>query len=105
MPPADPVSLAAAQSLARSSGVSPLQIRFAGAGRTLVWDGQDSNLLDFAERQGLDIPACCRTGRCGSWATRLVSGTVLYPTVPGVQIAPGFCLMCVGVPQTALVLQ
>jgi ferredoxin len=81
-----------------------LDIRLDRSGRTLVWNGQDANLLDFAERHGVAVEAGCRTGSCGTCETRLLSGTVHYAEQPDHDIAPGHCLLCVGTPQSALVL-
>ncbi len=82
-----------------------LDIRFSRSGRTLVWNGQDANLLDFAERHGLAVDSGCRSGSCGSCETRLVSGAVDYPEKPDHDIAKGHCLLCVGTPRTDLVLE
>jgi ferredoxin-NADP reductase len=84
---------------------APLEVQFVRAGRTLSWDGQDANLLEFAERQGLAIEAGCRAGSCGSCETKLLSGDVRYPHPPDYAIAPGHCLLCVGTPASALVLE
>jgi ferredoxin-NADP reductase len=81
-----------------------LDVRFSRSGRTLVWDGQDANLLDFAERQGLALDSGCRSGSCGSCQTRLLSGVVTYKDKPDHDIPAGHCLPCVGKPQSALVL-
>jgi uncharacterized protein len=80
-------------------------IRFAGSGRTLVWDGQDANLLEFAERHGVAVDSGCRSGSCGSCETKLASGKVQYADKPDYDIAPGHCLLCVGTPQSALELE
>ena len=88
-----------------SDETSAFEIRFARSGRTIVWDGRDANLLDFSERHGVAVDSGCRSGSCGSCETRLVCGTVLYGHLPDHEIAPGHCLLCVGVPQTALVLE
>jgi hypothetical protein len=80
-------------------------VRFARSGRTLAWDGQDATLLDFAERHGVLIEAGCRSGGCGTCETRLVSGTVRYASAPDHDTAPGHCLVCVGTPGSALVLE
>jgi hypothetical protein len=82
-----------------------LDIRFNRSGRTLVWNGQDNNLLDFAERQGVPVESGCRSGSCGSCETKLISGTVTYAEKPDYDIADGHCLLCVGKPQTPLVLE
>jgi ferredoxin len=81
-----------------------LTVRFSRAGRTLAWDGQDANLLDFAERHGLAVDSGCRSGSCGACQTRLVSGVVTYADKPDHDIPAGHCLLCVGKPQAALVL-
>ena len=82
----------------------PFDVRFHGAGRTLSWDGRDANLLDFAERHGVAVESGCRSGSCGSCETPLVSGTVRYAQKPDHDIRPGHCLLCVGIPESALVL-
>jgi ferredoxin len=79
-----------------------IDVRFSRSGRTLAWDGLDSNLLDFAERHGLAVDAGCRTGSCGTCQTRLLSGVVTYADKPDYDIQQGHCLLCVGKPQSAL---
>ena len=54
---------------ATASTVGPLEVRFTRSGRTLVWDGQDANLLDFAERHGVSVESGCRSGGCGTCET------------------------------------
>ncbi len=84
---------------------APVEVRFTRSGRTLVWDGQDANLLDFAERHGVSVESGCRSGGCGTCDTRLVSGTVRYASAPDHDLAAGRCLLCVGKPGSALVLE
>jgi hypothetical protein len=79
-------------------------VRLVRSGRSLVWDGQDANLLDFAERHGVAVDSGLRSGSCGTCETPLVSGTVHYADPPDHDIASGHCLLCVGKPQSALVL-
>jgi ferredoxin-NADP reductase len=81
-----------------------IDVRFSRSGRTLTWDGQDANLLDFAERHGLVVDSGCRSGSCGACQTRLLSGAVTYVDKPDHDIPAGHCLLCVGKPQSALVL-
>ena len=102
MPP--PQSALAPLDEARTGVFAPLDVRFHRAGRTLVWDGQDANLLDFAEQHGVEVDSGCRSGSCGSCETQLISGTVRYVQEPDHLIRPGFCLLCVGTPVSALVL-
>ncbi len=103
-----PASVRSAQAVAKSVQVhleAPVEVRFQRSGRTLVWDGQDANLLDFAERHGVNVDSGCRSGGCGSCQTRLRSGTVHYAEKPDHDVAPGHCLLCVGTPASALVME
>lgn len=81
-----------------------LEVAFRRSGRTLVWDGQDASLLDFAERHGIAVESGCRSGSCGSCETALIEGTVGYAHTPDRPIAAGRCLLCVGTPRSRLVL-
>jgi ferredoxin-NADP reductase len=83
---------------------SPIEIQFKRSQRSLVWDNRDANLLDFAESHGIALESGCRSGSCGSCATPLLSGEVLYEHIPDFELAPGQCLLCVGKPASALVL-
>lgn len=87
----------------RVAAADALTIQFNGAGRTLAWSGQDDNLLDFAERQGIPMESGCRSGSCGSCQTRLLAGTVHYANPPDFDIASGHCLPCVATPLSNLV--
>jgi ferredoxin-NADP reductase len=89
---------------ARASSAS-IDVRFSRSGRTLAWEGEDANLLDFAERHGLAVESGCRSGSCGACQTRLLSGVVTYADKPDHDIQQGHCLLCVGKPQSALVLE
>ncbi len=82
-----------------------LDVQFLRSGRTVVWNGADKTLLDFAERNGVVVDSGCRSGGCGSCETKLLSGSVAYANKPDYDITPGHCLLCVGTPQSALVLE
>jgi ferredoxin-NADP reductase len=97
-----PASVRAAASVQSADGREPIEIRFRRSGRTLAWEGEDANLLDFAERHGLAVESGCRSGSCGSCEVRVLSGAVRYPQKPDHDIAPGHCLLCVGTPASAL---
>jgi ferredoxin len=81
-----------------------MAIRFERSARSLNWDGGASNLLDFAESHGIEVESGCRSGSCGSCATPLVSGEVVYEHTPDFEVMPGHCLLCVGKPGSSLVL-
>jgi ferredoxin len=85
--------------------VAEVDVQFRRSGRTLLWSGQDSSLLDFAVRHGIDVDSGCRSGGCGTCETRLLEGTVHYDHAPDHDVAAGHCLLCVGRPTSALVLE
>lgn len=64
---------AAPKQITTASG-AVLAIGFRRSGRTLEWTGQDSNLLDFAERHSVMVESGCRSGSCGTCETRVISG-------------------------------
>jgi uncharacterized protein len=93
----------------RGAGALPVpqaafDVQFRETGRTLTWDGASASLLDFAESNGITIEAGCRSGSCGTCETRLVTGSVAYAAAPEYDVTAGFCLPCVAVPQSAVVL-
>ena len=99
-----PASLAPVQAASGETATTTVAIQFRRSGRTLVWEGRDASLLDFAERHGIAVESGCRSGSCGSCETAIVSGSVRYAVKPDHDVAPGRCLLCVGTPGSALVL-
>jgi uncharacterized protein len=81
------------------------EIKFLRSARTLVWDSADASLLDFAERNGVEVESGCRAGSCGSCEVKLVSGKIHYASTPDYDIAPGHCLLCVGRPVSSMALE
>ncbi len=81
-----------------------LAVHFKRSGRSLGWRSKDGYLLDFAEAHGIELESGCRTGLCGSCARTVLQGTVAYDTPPAYPLEPGQCLLCVGKPCDALVL-
>jgi ferredoxin-NADP reductase/MOSC domain-containing protein YiiM len=80
------------------------QITFARSATTTTWSRCDSPLLELAEETGVSIPFGCRSGSCGTCATRVVSGDISYLNEPGAPLADGEILACVAVPASDLVL-
>ncbi len=99
-----PASIESAESIAPVALETPLAVQFVEAKRTLSWTGEDTNLLDFAERHGLAVAFGCRSGSCGTCETAVLSGEVRYAQVPSFDVAPGHCLPCIGAPVGDLVL-
>ena len=99
------VSLPGLGAAAPAQDAQRFEVQFLLSGRTLVWDGRDASLLEFAERHGVAVDSGCRSGGCGTCETRLVQGSVHYEHPPDHDVAPGCCLPCVARPSSALVLQ
>lgn len=100
-----PASIESAEQVATAPLDTPLDVQFARSARTLRWTGEDTNLLDFAERQGIAVESGCRSGSCGTCDTAVISGEVRYAQTPSFDVAKGHCLLCVGTPTGDLVLQ
>ncbi len=88
----------------QAAASASFEVLFRRSGRSLTWDGRDASLLDFAERHDVFVESGCRSGSCGSCETALIEGTVGYAHTPDHPVAPGRCLLCVGTPQSRLVL-
>jgi ferredoxin-NADP reductase/predicted pyridoxine 5'-phosphate oxidase superfamily flavin-nucleotide-binding protein len=74
------------------------QITFARSEVLAEWTNQSGTLLEAAEAAGLKPNYNCRSGKCGSCATRLISGSVHYPRQPVITPAKGEVLTCCAVP-------
>jgi ferredoxin-NADP reductase len=99
-----PASIESAGAVIPTPLATPTEVHFTRSARTLNWTGEDANLLDFAERHGIEILSGCRSGSCGTCETPVTAGTVHYAQPPSYDVAPGACLMCVGVPDGDLVI-
>lgn len=73
------------------------QITFARSEVQTEWTNQSGTFLEAAEAAGLRPSYNCRSGKCGSCATRLISGRVHYSRQP-VTPAKGEVLICCAVP-------
>jgi len=78
-------------------------------GRTKSLEVQkETSVLDAVDAAGVDLPYLCRTGTCGTCASKVVSGQVdlvgnhvLSPE----QVAKGYVLLCSTYPKTDVVLR
>ena len=90
---------------AEAAAQVPVNVTFSKSGKTVVWDGSDDTLLDFAERNGITVDSGCRAGGCGCCQTRIESGEVGYIQAPDYDVEAGSCLMCVSRPKQDLTLE
>ena len=67
------------------------------------------SLLQAALQAGIELPSSCRNGTCRACICQVRSGTVTYPMAwPGLSAeekAEGWCLPCVALAQSDLVLE
>ena len=63
-------------------GDGAVPVRFAKSAVTVEWTREKGSLLELAEKVGLAPVFGCRSGICGTCATRLVSGAVDYVEEP-----------------------
>jgi ferredoxin-NADP reductase/phenylpropionate dioxygenase-like ring-hydroxylating dioxygenase large terminal subunit len=82
-----------------SDGAVP--IRFAKSAVTAEWSRDKGTLLELAEAVGLAPVFGCRSGICGTCATRITSGAVDYIEEPLAPRADGHVLLCCSVPVAA----
>ncbi|MXN79357.1 2Fe-2S iron-sulfur cluster binding domain-containing protein [Burkholderia sp. 4701] len=73
-------------------------VAFRRAGREAAWAPGGGTLLELAEAHGIAAPFECRSGACGTCATRVLSGQVEYTQAPDAPVEPGCALLCVAHP-------
>ncbi len=79
-------------------------VDFKRTNKKLDIAGEITNLLEFADSEGVKIPKGCLVGNCGTCQTVLVEGKVRYSKKPSFQVEKGCCLPCVCVPDGNIVL-
>ncbi|MGH7044892.1 MAG: SRPBCC family protein [Stellaceae bacterium] len=80
------------------AGAGTVPVRFARSALSAEWSREQGSLLEFAEASGLAPVFGCRSGICGTCATRITSGTVDYLEEPLAPRAEGQVLLCCAVP-------
>ena len=84
---------------ARPDSDGAVPIRFARCSAiTVEWSRDKGTLLELAEEAGLAPVFGCRSGICGTCATKITSGEVEYVEEPLAPCAEGHVLLCCSVP-------
>jgi len=84
---------------AAAAAVASMPVVFRRSARdAAAWTPADGTLLEFAEDKGVAVPSECRSGACGTCATRVLSGAVDYVQPPDATVEPGCALLCVARP-------
>lgn len=79
----------------------PVPVAFMKSGKEARWEPDSGSLLDLAEARGLAPDFSCRTGSCGTCATRILAGKVTYAEPPQAKVAKDHALICCAVPSAA----
>ena len=80
---------------------APVTVRFAQSGIAATSTSTAQTLLELAEASGIEPTYSCRSGVCGSCATRLISGAVEYCETPTAEHGDEQVLLCCAVPARA----
>ncbi|GBF27140.1 flavohemoprotein [bacterium MnTg02] len=80
------------------------KVVFARSKKTVQWTKSMGTLLDLAEANGVKARCGCRAGNCGTCVTPLRQGEVDYVHKPGKDPEPGYCLPCIALPKSDLVI-
>ncbi|MFM0661558.1 pyridoxamine 5'-phosphate oxidase family protein [Paraburkholderia sediminicola] len=75
-----------------------IPVTFARSQRTVQWLPKDGTLLEFAEACGIAAQSSCRSGMCGTCATRVLNGRVAYQEATDAPVEAGHALICMGRP-------
>ena len=78
--------------------VAPWSLRFNKSGLTLPTSNERSTIWHAAKVNGLELPAACHTGACGSCRLKLKSGSVCYQQPPTAHCADDEVLACIAQP-------
>jgi len=77
---------------------SPAHVELRASSKEVAWKPEDGTLLELAEANGLAPLSGCRSGNCGTCATKVLSGSSGYVSPPSAQCAPGHVLTCISIP-------
>jgi hypothetical protein len=96
---------ASVKGLAAAAASAPCEVQFARSGKSLRWTGEQSSLLELAERGGVRLESGCRAGSCGQCRAMLAAGRVTHAKPPGVELVQGECLACIARPEGDVVVE
>ena len=79
----------------------PVHVSFANSQLDAEWSPDKGTLLDLAEAQGLNPAYSCRSGVCGTCATRIRCGMVDYIEEPVAPLGEHEVLICCATPRSS----
>lgn len=75
------------------------KVIFKKSGVEAEWTGNEENILELAEANGLDLDFGCRMGNCTACQQKVVSGEVEYPNGHTGEPEEGNALLCCSQPK------
>ena len=90
---------------AKPAAGPPPKVVLANSQQEADWDEHCATLLDLIEEMGVAIDSGCRSGNCGMCAARVLEGDVATVKEPGAKAPDGYCLACISVPKSPVVLE
>jgi ferredoxin len=89
-----------AKAAAALPATDPVNVKFADSQIEATWSPDQGTLLDLAEAAGLNPDYACRSGICGTCATRIKCGTVDYIEEPSAPHGDDEVLICCATPRS-----
>ena len=80
-----------------NANVAPWSLNFSKSALKIVGT-EATTIWQTAKNNGLELPAACHSGACGSCRLRIKSGEVCYPKIPTASRAADEVLACVAQP-------
>lgn len=87
----------ASRKVPSKTDTAPATVTFVDSGQSFSWSSGGDAILELAEQAGIEIDSGCRSGSCGTCATKLLAGEVIHDD--DIDCEPGECLPCVARPQ------
>ena len=79
---------------------SPIKVQFKTSQKEATWKPGKGNLLDLAEKVGLEPPTGCRSGACLTCVTKILSGGVTHSGVAKHNAPKNSALICSATPNS-----
>lgn len=90
------------QNSPRSTQAKDATVIFGKSQVVTQWASDCDSILGLAEANEVSIESGCGAGSCGTCATKIVSGDVLYSNDEHIDCEPGHCLVCIAQPNGPL---
>jgi ferredoxin-NADP reductase len=71
-----------------------IQVHFVKSNKTVEWDHEYRNILEFAESNDIRMEAGCMFGECGACSTKVIDGSFDYNYETATKPVKGNCLPC-----------